>query len=123
MHMTNHGVGSNESLAPRCGQPGVKSSNGEPLTALVGGSMSLLPCAVAVEWSHYDLGGTRGTKHFCTCLQICKLTYHWCLLGLFCGECDALLLSECASTIKKSTKLGGRHAAKQLGTGPPHTRQ
>ena len=29
--------------------------------------------------------------HFCTYLQICKLTCHWCLLGLFCCECDALL--------------------------------
>ena len=51
-----------------------------------------LPPVVVVGWSHCDLGGTRGTGHFYTCLQICKLTYHWCLLGLFCGECDALLL-------------------------------
>ena len=27
-----------------------------------------------------------------TCLQIYKLTCHWCLLGLFWGECGALLL-------------------------------
>ena len=31
--------------------------------------------------------------------------------------------SECASRRKKSTKLGRKHAAKQLGTGPPHTWQ
>ena len=30
---------------------------------------------------------------------------------------------ECTSRRKKSTKLGGTHAAKQLGTRPPHTRQ
>ena len=36
--------------------------------------------------------GTKGTGHFCTCLQIYKLTCHWCLLGLFWGECGALLL-------------------------------
>ena len=47
---------------------------------------------VAVGLSHFQLGGTRGTRHFCTCLQICKLTCHWCLLGLFWGECDVLLL-------------------------------
>ena len=47
---------------------------------------------VAVGLSHLQLGGTRGTKHSCTCLQIYKLTCHWCLLGLFCGECDVLLL-------------------------------
>ena len=35
---------------------------------------------------------TRDTGHFCTCLQIYKLTCHWCLLGLFWGECGALLL-------------------------------
>ena len=38
---------------------------------------------VAVRLSHFQLGGTRGTGHFCTCLQIYKLTCHWCLLGLF----------------------------------------
>ena len=38
---------------------------------------------VAVGWSHLQLGGTRGTGHFCTCLQIYKPTRHWCLLGLF----------------------------------------
>ena len=47
---------------------------------------------VAVGLSHSQLGGTRGTGHFCTCLQIYKLTWNWCLLGLFWGECDALLL-------------------------------
>ena len=48
-----------------------------------------LPPVVAVRC---PLGGTKGTRHFCTCLQICKLTYPRCLLGLFCGECHALLL-------------------------------
>ena len=38
---------------------------------------------VAVGLSHLQLGGTKGTGHFCTCLQIYKLTCHWCLLGLF----------------------------------------
>ena len=52
---------------------------------------SLYPL-VAVGLSHLQLGGTRGTGHFCTCLQIYKLTCHWCLLGLFWGECGALLL-------------------------------
>ena len=47
---------------------------------------------VAVGLSHLQLDGTRGTGHFCTCLQIYKLTCHWCLLGLFWGECGALLL-------------------------------
>ena len=47
---------------------------------------------VAVGLSHSQLGGARGTRHFCTCLQIYKLTCHWCLLGLFWGECVALLL-------------------------------
>ena len=47
---------------------------------------------VAVGLSHSQLGGARGTGHFCTCLQIYKLTCHWCLLGLFWGECVALLL-------------------------------
>ena len=47
---------------------------------------------VAVGLSHSQLGGVRGTGHFCTCLQIYKLTCHWCLLGLFWGECGALLL-------------------------------
>ena len=56
-----------------------------------GGCLSLPPVA-AVGWSDCDLGGTKGTGHFCTCLQIYKLTYHWLLLGLFYGECDALLL-------------------------------
>ena len=47
---------------------------------------------VAVGLSHLHLGGTRGTGHFCTCLQIYKLTCHWCLQGLVWGECGALLL-------------------------------
>ena len=47
---------------------------------------------VAVGLSHSQLGGAGGTGHFCTCLQIKKLTCHWCLLGLFWGECVALLL-------------------------------
>ena len=34
----------------------------------------------------------RGTRHICTCLQICTLTCHWCLLGLCCGECHVSLL-------------------------------
>ena len=33
LHTTNQGVDSHESLAPRRGQPGVKSSNGEPLSS------------------------------------------------------------------------------------------
>ena len=47
---------------------------------------------VAAGLSHLQLGGTRGTGHFCTCLQTHKLTCHWCLLRLFWGECGALLL-------------------------------
>ena len=47
---------------------------------------------VAVGLSHLQLGGTRGTGHFCTCLQIYKLTCHWCLLGFVWSECGALLL-------------------------------
>ena len=42
-----------------------------------------LPHIVVVGLSHLQLGGTRGTEHFCTCLQMYKLTCHWCLLGLF----------------------------------------
>ena len=38
---------------------------------------------VAVGLSHSQWGGARGTGDFCTCLQIYKLTCHWCLLGLF----------------------------------------
>ena len=57
-----------------------------------GAACRSLPPIVAVGLSHFQLGGTRGTGHFCTCLQIYTLTCHWCLLGLFCGECDALLL-------------------------------
>ena len=48
-----------------------------------GGACRSLPPIAAVRLSHLRLGGTRGTQHFCTCLQIYKLTYHWCLLGLF----------------------------------------
>ena len=49
---------------------------------------------VAVGFSHSQLGGARDSGHFffCTCIQIYKLTCHWCLLGLFWGECVALLL-------------------------------
>ena len=47
------------------------------------GACRSLPPIVVVGLSHFQLGGTRGTGHFCTCLQIYKLTYHWCLLGLF----------------------------------------
>ena len=57
-----------------------------------GAACRSVPPAVAVKWSHCDVGGTRGTKHLCTCLQICKLTCHSCLLELLCSECDALLL-------------------------------
>ena len=52
---------------------------------------SLYPI-MAVGLSNSQLGGARGTGHFCTCLQIYKLTCHWCLLGLLWSECDALLL-------------------------------
>ena len=55
-----------------------------------GGSRSLHPL-VAVGLSHLQLGGARGTRHFCTCLQIYEQTCHWRLLGLFRGECGALL--------------------------------
>ena len=56
------------------------------------GSVSFprVPPVVAVGLSYCHLGGTKGTWHFCTCLQICKPTYHWCLMGLICGECGAL---------------------------------
>ena len=57
-----------------------------------GAACHSLPPIVPVGLSHLQLGGTRGTGHFCTCLQIYKLTCHWCLLGLFWGECVALLL-------------------------------
>ena len=57
-----------------------------------GGACRSLPPIVAVGLSHFQLGGTRGTGYFCTCLQIYKPTCHWCLLGLFWSECDALLL-------------------------------
>ena len=61
-------------------------------TLLGGGGCRSLPPVVAVGLSHCPLGGTWGTRHFCTCLQTCKLTSPWCLLGLFCGDCHALLL-------------------------------
>ena len=35
-----------------------------------------LPPIVAVGLSQFQLGGTRGTRHFCTCLQIYKVTCH-----------------------------------------------
>ena len=57
-----------------------------------GAACRSLPPIVAVGLSHFQLGGTGGTGHFCTCLQIYKLTCHWCVLGLFWGECDVLLL-------------------------------
>ena len=57
-----------------------------------GGACRALPPIVAAGLSHLQLGGTRGTGHFCTCLQIYKLTCDWCVLGLFWGECGALLL-------------------------------
>ena len=57
-----------------------------------GAACRSLPPIVAVGLSHFQLGDTKGTGHFCTCIQIYKLTCHWCLFGLFWGECDALLL-------------------------------
>ena len=39
-----------------------------------GAACRSLPPIVAVRLSHFQLGGTRGTGHFCTCLQIYKLT-------------------------------------------------
>ena len=57
-----------------------------------GGACHSLHPLVAVGLSHLQLGGTRGTGHFCTCLQIYKLTCQWCLLRLFRGECGASLL-------------------------------
>ena len=80
-----------------------------------------LPPVAVVGWSHCDLGGTRGTGHFCTCLQICKLTCHWdhwCLLRLFCGECDVLLLLcilGCRGAPCLRTSLRAVHAS-ELGT-------
>ena len=41
-----------------------------------GAACCSLPPIVAVGLSHFQLGGTRGTRHFCTCLQIYKLTCH-----------------------------------------------
>ena len=57
-----------------------------------GAACRSLPPIVAIGLSHLQWDGTRGTGHFCTSLQIYKLTCHWCLLGLFWGECGALLL-------------------------------
>ena len=57
-----------------------------------GGACRSLHPLVAVGLSHLQLGGTGATGQFCACLQIYKLTCHWCLLGLFWGECGALLL-------------------------------
>ena len=57
------------------------------------GGQHVAPCIpLWLSGSHLQLGGTRGTGHFYTCLQIYKLTCHWCLLGLLWGECGALLL-------------------------------
>ena len=72
---------------------GALTANGVRCVWGGGGAACLsLPPVVAVGLSHYCLGGARGTRHFCTCLQICKLTCHWCLLGLCCGGCHVLLL-------------------------------
>ena len=88
-----------------------------------GGSMSTLASHCDCRVSHfpgtwYHLGGTRGTGHFCTCLQIYKLACHWCLLGLFWGECDALLLFcilGCWGAPCLRTLLQAMHAS-ELGT-------
>ena len=77
-----------------------------------------MPPIVAVGLSHFQLDGTKGTRHFCTCLQIYKLTCHWCLLGLFWGECDALLLFcilGCRGAPCLRTSLRAVHAS-ELGT-------
>ena len=73
---------------------------------------------VAVGLSHSQLGGARGTGHFCTCFQIYKLTCHWCLLGLLWGECVALLLFcflGCGGAPRLRTSLRAVHAS-ELGT-------
>ena len=57
-----------------------------------GAACGSLPPIAAVGLSHFQLGGTRGTGHLCTCLHIYKLTCHRCLLGLFWGKGDVLLL-------------------------------
>ena len=44
--------------------------------ALGGAACRSLPPIVAAGLSHLQLDGTRGTGHFCTCLQIYKLTCH-----------------------------------------------
>ena len=83
-----------------------------------GAACRSLPPVVAVGWSHCDMGGTRGTEHFYTCLQICKLACHWCLLGLFFGECDALLalcILGCRGAPGLRTSLRAIHAS-ELGT-------
>ena len=83
-----------------------------------GGSMSLPASPCGCRLSHFQLGGTRGTGHFCTCLQIYKLACHWCLLGLFWGNCDALLLLcilGCWGAPRLRTSLRAIHAS-ELGT-------
>ena len=63
--------------------PALSSSAGLLVCGAGGAACRSLPPIAAVGLSHFQLGGTRGTGHFCTCLQIYKLTCHRCLLGLF----------------------------------------
>ena len=83
-----------------------------------GAACRSLPPIVAAGLSHLQLGGTRGTEHFCTCLQIYKMTCHWCLLGLFWGECGVLSLFcilGCSGAPRLRTSVWAVHAS-ELGT-------
>ena len=93
----------------------LRSSQFRALSFLL--ARSLHPIVV-VGLSHLQLGGATGTGHFCTCLQIYKLTCHWCFLGLLWGECGALLLFcflGCWGATRLRTSLRAVHAS-ELGT-------
>ena len=71
---------------------------GARLTAVCGAALcplALLLAFLPISGSFFFCWHTHCcwcAAHFCTCLRIYKLTHHWCLLGLFWGECGALLL-------------------------------
>ena len=70
----------------------LRARSAVPVCGNGGAACRSLPPIMVVGLSQFQLGGTKGTGYFCTCLQMCKLTCHWCLLGLLWRECDALFL-------------------------------
>ena len=63
-----------------------------PVCATGGAACRSLPPVVAVGRSHCDLGGTKGSGHFCTSSACLQTDLALVFVGVFLGECDALLL-------------------------------